>query len=117
MNSIFTFELLVSFSGIHEAVASLISGCSTVGSALDLGSRCRGFESSHSDQHRIRAKIFLVRTSKKGVLQMQTSDYLKKTGEELQSYLEFRRRGFKVRPKKGKGSFKRKEKHKEKFDA
>ena len=53
---------------------------------------------------------------KKGVLQMQTSDYLKKTGEELQSYLEFKRRGFKVKPKKGKGSFKRKEKHKEKFD-
>jgi stalled ribosome alternative rescue factor ArfA len=48
---------------------------------------------------------------------MQTSDYLKKTGEELQSYLEFRRRGFKVKPKKGKGSFKRKEKYKEKFDA
>lgn len=48
---------------------------------------------------------------------MQTSDYLKKTGEELQSYLEFRRRGFKVKLKKGKGSFKRKEKHKEKFDA
>ena len=104
MNSTFTFELLVSFSGIHEAVASFISGCSTVGSALDLGSRCRGFESSHSDQHRIRIEIFLIRTSKKGVLQMQTSDYLKK------------RRGFKVKPKKGKGSFKRKEKHKEKFD-
>ena len=47
---------------------------------------------------------------------MQTSDYLKKTGEELQSYLEFKRRGFKVKPKKGKGSFKRKEKYKEKFD-
>lgn len=47
---------------------------------------------------------------------MQTSEYLKKTGEELQSCLEFRRRGFKVKPKKGKGSFKRKEKHKEKFD-
>lgn len=41
---------------------------------------------------------------------MQTSDYLKKTGEELQSYLEFKRRGFKVTPKKGKGSFKRKSK-------
>ena len=48
---------------------------------------------------------------------MQTSNYLKKTGEELQSYLEFRRRGFKVKHKKGKGSFKRKEKYKEKFDA
>ena len=61
-------------------------------------------------------RIFLARQNKKGVLQMQTSDYLKKTGEELQSYLEFKRRGFKVKPKKGKGSFKRKEKHKEKFD-
>jgi hypothetical protein len=61
-------------------------------------------------------RFFLARQNKKGVLQMQTSDYLKKTGEELQSYLEFKRRGFKVKPKKGKGSFKRKEKHKEKFD-
>lgn len=47
---------------------------------------------------------------------MQTSDYLKKTGEELQSYLEFKRRGSKVTPKKGKGSFKRKSKHKENID-
>lgn len=46
---------------------------------------------------------------------MQTNDYLKKTGEELQSYLEFKRRGFKVTPKKGKGSFKRKPKHKENY--
>jgi stalled ribosome alternative rescue factor ArfA len=37
----------------------------------------------------------------------------KKTGEELQDYLAFRRRGTKVAPKKGKGSFKRKQKHKE----
>ena len=60
--------------------------------------------------------LILRKQNKKGVLQMQTGEYLKKTGEELQSYLEFRRRGFKVKPKKGKGSFKRKEKHKEKFD-
>ncbi|MBQ3980739.1 MAG: hypothetical protein II631_01655 [Treponema sp.] len=32
----------------------------------------------------------------------------KKTGEELQQYLAFRRRGFKVPPKKGKGSYNRK---------
>ena len=31
----------------------------------------------------------------------------KKTGEELQMYLAFRRRGFKVSTKKGKGSFNR----------
>ena len=35
----------------------------------------------------------------------------KKTGEELQEYLQFQRRGFIVPPKKGKGSFKRKQKH------
>lgn len=32
----------------------------------------------------------------------------KKTGEELQAYLQFQRRGFKVPPKKGKGSYNRK---------
>lgn len=31
----------------------------------------------------------------------------KKTGEELQQYLAFRRKGFKVPAKKGKGSYKR----------
>lgn len=36
----------------------------------------------------------------------------KKTGEELQQYLQFRRRGSSVKPKKGKGSFSRKPKHK-----
>ena len=30
-------------------------------------------------------------------------EYLKKTGEELQEYLQFRRRGSKVEAKKGKG--------------
>ena len=37
---------------------------------------------------------------------------LKKEGEELQQYLYFRRRGFVIPNKKGKGSYKRKEKHK-----
>ena len=32
---------------------------------------------------------------------------MKKTGEELQAYLAFRRRGFKVPAKKGKGSYNR----------
>ena len=37
---------------------------------------------------------------------------LKKNGEELQQYLQFRRRGSSVKSKKGKGSFQRQEKHK-----
>ena len=37
--------------------------------------------------------------------------YLKKTGEELQEYLTFRRRGSTVPAKKGKGSYKRKERN------
>lgn len=36
----------------------------------------------------------------------------KKTGEELQQYLQFQRRGYKVGSKKGKGSYKRNQKHK-----
>ena len=43
---------------------------------------------------------------------MDKQDF-KKSKEELQDYLSFRRRGSKVTPKKGKGSFKRKQKHKE----
>ena len=43
---------------------------------------------------------------------MDKQDF-KKSKEELQDYLSFRRRSSKVAPKKGKGSFKRKEKHKE----
>ena len=42
---------------------------------------------------------------------MDKQDF-KKTGEELQEYLRFRRRGSKVEPKKGRGSYSRKEKHK-----
>lgn len=38
---------------------------------------------------------------------------LKKSEEELEAYLQFRRRGSRVEPKKGKGSkYKRNEKHK-----
>lgn len=36
----------------------------------------------------------------------------KKEGEELQQYLAFRRKGGKVEAKKGKGSYKRHQKHK-----
>lgn len=38
----------------------------------------------------------------------------KKEGEELQEYLRFKRRGSIVQAKKGKGSFKRNRKHKNK---
>jgi hypothetical protein len=38
--------------------------------------------------------------------------WLKKSPEELQEYLNFKRRGGKVENKKGKGSYRRKEKHK-----
>ena len=58
---------------------------------------CR-FESYHGHQRK--------------VLNIDKQDF-KKSKEELQDYLSFRRRGSKVAPKKGKGSFKRKEKHKE----
>lgn len=37
----------------------------------------------------------------------------KRTPDELQEYLQFKRRGFKVQAKKGKGSYSRKQKHKE----
>ena len=40
-------------------------------------------------------------------------EYLKKTGEELQEYLQFRRRGSRVDAKKGKGAkYNRREKDK-----
>lgn len=35
----------------------------------------------------------------------------KKNQEELQEYMMFKRRGSKVRPRKGKGSFRRHDKH------
>ena len=38
--------------------------------------------------------------------------YFKKSSEELQEYLQFRRRGSRVESKKGKGSYSRKDKHK-----
>lgn len=33
-----------------------------------------------------------------------SKEYMKKTGEELQQYLQFRRRGSRVEAKKGKGA-------------
>lgn len=38
----------------------------------------------------------------------------KKTEEELQEYMTFRKRGFTIKNKKGKGSYTRKDKHKDK---
>ena len=40
----------------------------------------------------------------------------KKSPEELQQYLHFKKRGFAIENKKGKGSFKRNPKHKNKID-
>ena len=40
----------------------------------------------------------------------------KKKPEELQQYMMFKRRGSKVESKKGKGSFKRKPKHKPQYE-
>ena len=41
-------------------------------------------------------------------------EIFKKTPEELQQYLQFKRRGFAISAKKGKGSYSRKQKHKDK---
>ena len=40
----------------------------------------------------------------------------KKSPEELQQYLHFKKRGFAIEKKKGKGSFKRNPKYKNKID-
>ena len=40
----------------------------------------------------------------------------KKSAEELQEYMMFKRRGSVIPSKKGKGSYKRKEKHPSKFE-
>lgn len=39
-------------------------------------------------------------------------EIFKKNKEELQEYMQFKRRGSKVKSKKGKGSYSRKDKHK-----
>ena len=41
-------------------------------------------------------------------------EIFKKTPEELQQYLQFKRRGFAISAKKGKGSYSRKQKYKDK---
>ena len=42
--------------------------------------------------------------------------FLKKTPEELEEYMKFKKRGGSVPPKKGKGSFRRKAKHRAPLD-
>lgn len=44
-----------------------------------------------------------------------SKEMFKKEGEELQQFLAFRRKGGRVEAKKGKGSFKRNQKHKNKM--
>ena len=41
-------------------------------------------------------------------------EIFKKSSEELQQYLQFKHRGFAISAKKGKGSYSRKQKHKDK---
>lgn len=43
-------------------------------------------------------------------------EVFKKTGEELQLYLHFKKRNFAIPPKKGKGSFDRKKSRSQKVD-
>ena len=47
--------------------------------------------------------------------QKENKHFLKKSPEELQEYLAFKKRGFVVENKKGKGSYSRKSKHKEDY--
>lgn len=51
---------------------------------------------------------------KKGIL--VDKRILKKSPEELQLYLHFKKRGFKIENKKGKGSYKRHSKYAQKFE-
>ena len=47
---------------------------------------------------------------------MMDKRIFKKSPEELQEYLKFKRRGSKVQAKKGKGTYRRKSKHKERLE-
>ena len=44
-------------------------------------------------------------------MEKKNKQYLKKSEEELQEYLAFKRRGYTVPAKKGKGSYRRKERN------
>lgn len=43
---------------------------------------------------------------------MNVNSIFKKSPEQLEEYLQFQRRGFKIKSKKGKGSYSRKQKYK-----
>lgn len=53
----------------------------------------------------------LIKITEKEITTMDKRMF-KKEGEELQQYLAFRRKAGRVEPKKGKGSYKRNQKHK-----
>ena len=59
-------------------------------------------------------KAYRKETKEKGKIFMKKVDkrIFKKSSEELQQYMMFKRRGSKVEAKKGKGSYSRKKKHK-----
>ncbi len=60
--------------------------------------------------------MFLVHIRERGLVKMTMKEInyaQKKTGEELQLYLHFRRRGAVTPAKKGKCPYSRKQKHKE----
>lgn len=86
--------------------------------ALDCGSSCRGFEfhqSPHETQTAIFNHMFWYIQDERG-LEMNKKIYkqaMKKTGDELQEWLQFKHRGSSVQAKKGKGSYSRKQKHKD----
>ena len=52
---------------------------------------------------------------KKELLKTQKA-FLKKSPEELEEYMKFKKRGGSIPPKKGKGSFRRKAKHRAPLD-
>ena len=76
-------------------------GCSVTVSARD--SKSRGLSS-----------ILSTPAINKGVC--MDKRFLKKSNEELQEYLQFKRRGYAVEPKKGKGAKYKREKFKTKFE-
>lgn len=100
-----------SLKGCHVAVAQLVR-------ALDCGSSCRGFE-FHQSPHETQTAIFNICfwyiQDERG-LEMNKKIYkqaMKKTGDELQEWLQFKHRGSSVQAKKGKGSYSRKQKYKD----
>lgn len=100
-----------SLKGCHVAVAQLVR-------ALDCGSSCRGFEFHQSPtrpKQQFSIICFWYIQDERG-LEMNKKIYkqaMKKTGDELQEWLQFKHRGSSVQAKKGKGSYSRKQKYKD----